>query len=90
MQHVFSFTIADAWAFLIYAAGAATAATKCDDLARTLELVSAGRYCSLPAANSEQVKCIGAVSNGDAVKFYAMAEAEGWVKAEKYVARYVG
>ena len=23
MQHVFSFTIADAWAFLIYAAGAA-------------------------------------------------------------------
>lgn len=69
---------------------AAAAAAKCDDLARTLELVSAGRYCSLPAANSEQVKCIGAVSNGDAVKFYALAEAEGWTKAEKYVARYVG
>lgn len=69
---------------------AAAAAAKCDDLARTLELVSAGRYCSLPAANSEQVKCIGAVSNGDAVKFYALAEAEGWTKAEKYVAQYVG
>lgn len=69
---------------------AAAAAAKCDDLARTLELVSAGRYCSLPAANSEQVKCIGAVSNGDAVKFYALAEAEGWTKDNKYLARYVG
>ena len=52
--------------------------------------MTAGRYYSLPAANSEQVKCIGAVSNGDAVKFYALAEAEGWTQAEKYVARYVG
>ena len=68
----------------------AAAAAKCDALATQLELVGAGRYYSMPAAGGEVVKAIGAVSNGDAVKFYALAEAEGWKKDNKYVARYVG
>lgn len=65
-------------------------AAKCDALAAQLELVSAGRYYSLPAANGETVKAVGAVSNGDAVRFFSLAEAEGWKKDNKYVARYVG
>ncbi len=68
----------------------AAAAAKCDALATQLELVGAGRYYSMPAAGGEVVKAIGAVSNGDAVKFYALAETEGWKKDNKYVARYVG
>ena len=68
----------------------AAAAAKCDALANQLELVKAGRYYSLPGTGSELVKCVGAVSNGDAVKFYALADAEGWTKTEKYFARYVG
>lgn len=68
----------------------AAAAAKCDELADKLKLVSAGRYYSLPAAGGETVKAVGAVSNGDAVSFYQLAESEGWVKAEKYTARYVG
>lgn len=68
----------------------AAAAAKCDALATQLKLVTAGRYYSMPAAGGEVVKAIGAVSNGDAVKFYALAETEGWKKDNKYVARYVG
>ena len=69
---------------------AAAAAQKCDALADKLALGTAGRYATLPAAGADAVKCIGAVSNGDAVSFYRLAEAEGWTKANKYVARYVG
>lgn len=68
----------------------AAGAAKCNELAEQLELVSAGRYYSMPATGDEVVKAVGAVSNGDAVRFYALAESEGWVKAEKYTARYVG
>lgn len=68
----------------------AAAAAKCDALATKLELVTAGRYYSMPAAGDEVVKAIGAVSNGDAVSFYQLAEAERWTKAQKYTARYVG
>lgn len=68
----------------------AVAAAKCDALATQLKLVTAGRYYSMPAAGGEVVKAIGAVSNGDALKFYALAETEGWKKDNKYVARYVG
>lgn len=68
----------------------AAGAAKCDALARQLDLVGTGRYYSLPASSNELVKAIGALTNGDAVKFYALAEAEGWAKDNKYVAQYVG
>lgn len=55
-----------------------------------LALASAGRYATLPGADADKVKCVGAVSNGDAVSFYQLAEAEGWTKDNKYMARYVG
>ena len=66
------------------------AAAKCDALADKLALASAGRYATLPGADAGKVKCVGAVSNGDAVSFYQLAEAEGWTKDNKYLARYVG
>lgn len=66
------------------------AAAKCDALADKLALVGAGRYATLPGANADKVKCVGAVSNGDAISFYRLAEAEGWTKDNKYLARYVG
>ena len=66
------------------------AAAKCDALADKLALASAGRYATLPGADAGEVKCVGAVSNGDAVSFYQLAEAEGWTKDNKYLARYVG
>lgn len=53
-------------------------------LADKLALASAGRYATLPAlADADKVKCVGAVSNGDAVSFYQLAEAEGWTKDNK-------
>lgn len=66
------------------------AAAKCDALADRLALASVGRYATLPGADAGKVKCVGAVSNGDAVSFYQLAEAEGWTKDNKYLARYVG
>ena len=66
------------------------AAAKCDALADRLALASVGRYATLPGADACKVKCVGAVSNGDAVSFYQLAEAEGWTKDNKYLARYVG
>ena len=41
MQHVFSFTIAEAWAFLIYAAGAAAA-----EIIMIPEVVASGIFCA--------------------------------------------
>ena len=52
------------------------AAAKCDALADRLALASVGRYATLPGADACKVKCVGAVSNGDAVSFYQLAEAE--------------
>ena len=66
------------------------AAAKCDALADKLALVSAGRYATLPGTDADKVKCVGAISNGDAVSFYQLAEAEGWTKDNKYWAKYVG
>lgn len=66
------------------------AAAKCDALADKLALASAGRYATLPGTDADKVKCVGAISNGDAVSFYQLAEAEGWTKDNKYMARYVG
>ena len=63
---------------------------KCDALAVKLRLISAGRYYVLPVGTETYCICIGAVSNGDAVSFYQLAEAEGWTKNNKYLARYVG
>ena len=59
-------------------------------LADKLALASAGRYATPPGADAGKVKCVGAVSNGDAVSFYQLAEAEGWTKDNKNLARYVG
>ena len=66
------------------------AAAKCDALADKLALASAGRYATLPGTDADKVKCVGAISNGDAVSFYQLAEVEGWTKDNKYLARYVG
>ena len=63
---------------------------KCDALAVKLRLISAGRYYVLPVGTETYCICIGAISNGDAVSFYQLAEAEGWTKDNKYLARYVG
>lgn len=67
----------------------AAAAAKCDALADKLALPAAGRYATLPCSGTDKAKCIGAVSNGDAISFYQLAEAEGWLKANKYTAKYV-
>ena len=48
------------------------------------------QVCDAAWGRCVQVKCVGAVSNGDAVSFYQLAEAEGWTKDNKYLARYVG
>lgn len=63
---------------------------KCDALAVKLRLISASRYYVLPVGTETYCVCVGAVSNGDAVSFYQLAEAEGWTKDNKYMARYVG
>ena len=63
---------------------------KCDVLAVKLRLISASRYYVLPVGTETYCVCVGAVSNGDAVSFYQLAEAEGWTKDNKYLARYVG
>lgn len=63
---------------------------KCDALAVKLRLISASRYYVLPVGTETYCVCVGAVSNGDAVSFYQLAEAEGWTKDNKYLARYVG
>ena len=63
---------------------------KCDALAVKLRLISAGRYYVLPVGTETCCICIGAISNGDAVSYYQLAEAEGWTKDNKYLARYVG
>ena len=42
----------------------------------------------LPVVSSGTI--VGIVSIGDAVSFYQLAEAEGWTKDNKYLARYVG
>ena len=63
---------------------------KCDALAVKLRLISASRYYVLPVCTETYCVCVGAVSNGDAVSFYQLAEAEGWTKDNKYLARYVG
>ena len=63
---------------------------KCDTLAVKLRLISASRYYVLPVGTETYCVCVGAVSNGDAVSFYQLAEAEGWTKDNKYLARYVG
>lgn len=41
-----------------------------------------GRYRRC-GADAGKVKCVGAVSNGDAVSFYQLAEAEGWTKRQQ-------
>lgn len=56
----------------------------------SLRLISASRYYVLPVGTETYCVCVGAVSNGDAVSFYQLAEAEGWTKDNKYLARYVG
>lgn len=63
---------------------------KCDALAVKLRLISASRCYVLPVCTETYCVCVGAVSNGDAVSFYQLAEAEGWTKDNKYLARYVG
>lgn len=63
---------------------------KCDTLAVKLRLISSSRYYVLPVGTETYCVCVGAVSNGDAVSFYQLAEAEGWTKDNKYLARYVG
>lgn len=63
---------------------------KCDALAVKLRLISASRYYVLPVCTETYCVCVGAVSNGDAVSFYQLSEAEGWTKDNKYLARYVG
>lgn len=65
------------------------AAAKCDALANKLALGAAGRYATLPGDGTDRVKCVGAVSNGDAISFYQLAEQEGWLKQDKYTAKYV-
>lgn len=60
------------------------------ELAVKLRLISVSRYYVLPVGTETYCVCVGAVSNGDAVSFYQLAEAEGWTKNNKYMARYVG
>ena len=66
---------------------AAAEIAKVKALADKLALVTGGHYTVLPCTDTSQIACIGAVSNGDAISFYRLAEAQGW--KDKYTARYV-
>ena len=94
MQHVFSFTLAEACAFLIYAAGAAAglyaggdtldnAATVPDDEPET-NGVPLQRLCIIGEVQTVTATLIGPASAGDSMELWGMSKTEG----DEYFARY--
>lgn len=64
---------------------AAGDAAACDALATRLGLPSMGRYATLTASETAVCKAVGAVSSGDALQLYRLAQANGWGYTSKYV-----